>query len=137
MTLSSSSLILVAVLGVIARHGLALVRARSRRDATCSNRRPSAPGVPAEVKEDVARHVADRAPSSRPRRPRPTGVEVDAALAAAVDEAMAAAGRGVAGQAPVPRPAGQGPHAALGLRRLGRCPRARSTTRPGTSSRRR
>ena len=76
--------ILVAVLGVIVGATFALVRTRSRRDATSLEPGPGAAGVPPEVKEDVARHVAELQVEAEEEV-----TEVDAELAAAVDEAMA------------------------------------------------
>src|SRR4051812_5325694 len=83
-------LILVAVLGVLAGTGLALVRVRRRTDATLLEPAPDAPGVPDAVKQDVARHVADlEAQIEAEDATAATGVEVDEALAAAVEEALA------------------------------------------------
>ena len=76
--------ILVAVLGVILGTTFALVRTRSRHDATLLEPGPGAAGVPPEVKEDVARHVAELQLEAEEEV-----TEVDAELAAAVDEAMA------------------------------------------------
>jgi len=77
-------LILVAVLGVLVGTAFALVRTRSRHDATLLEPLADAPGVPAAVKDDVARHVA-----SLDVEAEAEAVEVDAELAAAVDEALA------------------------------------------------
>src|SRR4051812_10409015 len=82
-------LILVAVLGVLAGTGLALVRVRRRADATLLEPAPDRPGVPEAVKEDVARHVAELdAQIAAEDATAATGVEVDEALAAAVEEAL-------------------------------------------------
>src|SRR6185503_5953491 len=94
------ALILVAVLGVLLGTSLALVRSRKQRDATLLEPPPGAPGVPESVKDDVARHKA----------------ELEAQIEA--EEAAARRGPRGTGQAPVPGPAGQGPHPARRLRRL-------------------
>ncbi|MGZ4760317.1 MAG: signal recognition particle receptor subunit alpha, partial [Acidimicrobiales bacterium] len=84
------ALILVAVLGIILGTGLALVRSRKQRDTTLLEP-PGAPGVPRSVKEDVARHKAElEAQIEAEEATAQTGIEVDEALAAAVEEALAA-----------------------------------------------
>jgi len=77
-------LILVVGLGVLIGTAFALVRTRSRHDATLLEPIADGPGVPAAVKDDVARHVA-----SLDVEAEVEAVEVDAELAAAVDEALA------------------------------------------------
>jgi fused signal recognition particle receptor len=95
-------LILVAVLGVLIGTGFALVRARRQRDATLLEPTPDLPRVPDTVKEDVARHVADlEAKIEAEDATAATGVEVDEALAAAVEEALAPPVEGAAPAAPV------------------------------------
>jgi fused signal recognition particle receptor len=85
-------LILVAVLGVLVGTGFALVRARRHHDATLLEPSPDVPGVPEAVKDDVARHVADlESRIEAEDATAATGVEVDEALAAAVEEALATA----------------------------------------------
>jgi len=83
-------LILVAVLGVLVGTGFALVRARRPRDATLLEPTSETRGVPEAVKEDVARHVAEvEAQVEAEEATAATGVEVDEALATAVEEALA------------------------------------------------
>jgi fused signal recognition particle receptor len=95
-------LILVAVLGVLLGTGLALVRSRQRANATLLEPGPAAPGVPAAVKEDVARHLAElEATIEAEEATAVTGVEVDEALAGAVEEALAPPVEEGVGEAPV------------------------------------
>jgi fused signal recognition particle receptor len=84
------ALVLVAVLGVLIGTSLALVRSRKQRDATLLEPPPGAPGVPDAVKDDVARHKAELdAKIDAEDATATTGVEVDEALAAAVEDALA------------------------------------------------
>ena len=84
------ALILVAVLGILLGTGLALVRSRKQRDATLLEPPPGAAGVPEAVKDDVARHKAElEAQIEAEEATAQTGVEVDEALAAAVEDALA------------------------------------------------
>ena len=76
--------VLVAVLGVLIGTAFALVRTRSRHDATLLEPLTDMRGVPTEVKEDVARHVAQLEGEAEEE-----AAEVDVELAPAVDEAMA------------------------------------------------
>jgi len=86
-------LILVAVLGVLLGTGFALVRSRRRGDATLLEPGPGAKGVPATVKDDVARHRAELETAIEAEEATAaTGVEVDEALAAAVEDALAPPG---------------------------------------------
>ena len=78
--------ILVAVLGILVGTTFALVRTRSRHDATLLEPLAGTPGVPDAVKEDVARHLAELEAEAETE-----ATEVDEELAAAVDEAMAPA----------------------------------------------
>ena len=83
-------LILVAVLGVLVGTGFALVRARRSTDATLLEPASETRGVPDAVKDDVARHVAEvEAQVEAEEATAATGVEVDEALASAVEEALA------------------------------------------------
>ena len=85
------ALILVAVLGVLLGTGLALVRSRKQRDATLLEPPPGSPGVPDAVKDDVARHKAElEAQIAAEEATAETGIEVDEALAAAVEDALSA-----------------------------------------------
>jgi len=99
------ALILVAVLGILLGTSLALVRSRKQRDATLLEPSPDAKGVPDAVKEDVARHKAElEAQIDAEDATARTGIEVDEALAAAVEEALAAPTVEAPPEAPVEAP---------------------------------
>jgi len=81
-----SAVLLVALVGT----GFLVVRARRHTDATLLEPPSGAPGVPKAVKDDVARHVAQiEAEIEAEDATAETGIDVDAALAAAVEEALA------------------------------------------------
>src|SRR6185503_9516457 len=85
------ALILVAVLGVLLGTSVALVRSRKQRDATLLEPPPGGGGVPDAVKDDVARHKAELdAQIDAEEATAQTGIEVDEALAAAVEDALVA-----------------------------------------------